>query len=1053
MMRRLRPLAACTVLLLLSIAGRGGAQEAVTLTGYVASARTPLRGASVRVEELGLEATTDAQGRYSLIVPSTRVRGQEVTITARYLRYRPQSASARLVGGALVQDFDLRPATDSPTEPVRRVPGADVTPPASAARPPADATPSPVRLDATRARSAGDGRLRTVGASAFTDLAGAADLSSALAGRLAGVEVNSSSALGGTSAITVRGLRTIAGLTQPLVVVNGIPVENTNVTSPAQRAGQGGFDFGSAISDLNPEDIASVELLRGPAAAMRYGGRAANGVLLVTTRSGTGLSGFDISGSQQFAYETPLRLPEYQNAYGQGLGGAFSFFDGRGGGINDSVSQSWGPALLGQPIPQASLTEAARAEVRPWIAHPDNVRDYFDRGRTLATNVAAQGSNDAGQFRLSVSNRDHAGLAPGSGLTRRAFTFTSAYRPSTRLELNGDLQYHGVQGEDRPGTGVSESNPVSVFPLMGRQVDVQALRERLRDANGRQISWHYSGHNNPYFAGLENSNDDRRTRWIGGVAASYLLTDWLRSTARVSTDRYDESRSLVVAAGWMGGYPYFAGTGDFSTGGRQDDQITSSQTNGELWLRAAPPVATGAARLALSVGVGRRSDDLHTIARGSDRPSNPTPPAPQDWRAEGTTTFLAGVAEATVLEHGSLALAMRRESSTLRSTSASQLYPSVLASIDLIGMNPSLRAGRLDALRLRAGWARSGSTAGPALLQQLGFAQGLPGVADAPLVAPELTSGWEIGAEAHAFARRLGADVALYDERSENLVVPITGGYSRIGAVTNNGVELQLELVPLRSASFEWRLGASFARNVNLVTSLGGGATAVPLGPAIGGMSVEAREGAALGVLVGTGYLRDGAGQLLLRGGRPLPDSVTGARVLGSSAPSWLGGLSSGVRVLGLDLSVLFDVRRGGRIFSASNRAGAYAGVLSETAFRPDTGLLIAGTDVATGQANAVHVSTENYYRALGSIAERWIYDAGFVKLREARASFALPLHALGLHAQTLRVAVIGRNLALWTDAPNIDPEFVLSTGPFRGIELGQLPTARSVGVQLSLTP
>ena len=1050
-MRRLRSLAASSLILLVSLAARGGAQEAVTLTGRVSAARTPLRGASVRVEELGMEATTDAQGRYSLIIPSTRVRGQAVTITARYLRYRPQSASARLVGGALVQDFELRSAADAPAETPRTLSPSDTARPAPGSTRPVSSQLSPLRDDVTRLRARETSRLYTLGPAAFVDLAGAVDLPSALAGRLAGVEVRTSSALGGTTAITVRGQRTIAGSSQPLVVLNGIPLEDVNVTTVAQRAGQGGFDFGGTLSDLNPEDVASVELLRGPAAAMRYGGRAANGVLLVTTRTGSGLSGFDISASQQFATETPLRLPEYQNAYGQGLGGAFSFFDGRGGGVNDSVSQSWGPAFLGQPIPQASLTEAGRAEVRTWVARPDNVREYFETGRTLATNVAAQGSSDAGQFRLSASNRDHSGLIPESGLTRRAVTFTGGYRPSTRLEINGDVQYHGIQGEDRPGTGLSESNPVSVFAMMGRQVDVQALGERVRDAAGQQISWHYSGHNNPYFAALENSNADERTRWIGGLSASYLLNDWLRGTARVSTDRHDESRDLRVGAGWMGGFPYVAGTGDFSTGGEQSEAITSGQVNGEVWLRGTPATA-GTTDFAFSLGAGRRTDELHTRATGTDRLPSTTPPAAQDWRAEGATTFLAGAADVTIGERASLALGMRRESSSLVSSSASQLYPSLLARVDLLGANSSLRNAGVDVLEVRAGWARSGSVGTPALLQQLGFAQGVTPITGEFLAAPELTSGWEAGAQARAFAGRVAADLAVYNERTENLVVPVVGGVARVGEVTNKGIELQLELLPLRTTSFEWRIGASVGRNDNLVGALGGGG-AIPLGPIVSGMSVEARQGQPLGALVGTGYLRDASGQLLLRNGAPLPDSVTGPRVLGSSAPSWLGGLSTGVRVLGIDLSVLFDARRGGQLFSASNRAGAYAGVLAETSFRPDTGLLIGGIDVATGAANTVHVSTEGYYHALGAIAERWVYDASFVKLREARASFVLPLHAVGLHAQTLRVAVIGRNLALWTDAPNIDPEFVLSAGPLRGMELGQLPTARAVGLQLTLTP
>jgi hypothetical protein len=1041
MMRRFRALAACSLLLLVSIAARAGAQEAVTLTGHVSSASTPLRGAAVEIPQLGLSTTTDANGRYSFIIPSTRVRGQSVTITARYLRYRPQSASITLVGGALVQDFELRSATDAPAEPPR----AAVVPDSSRQAAPSRPDAAVIRLDTARSGAAAP-HLPSVDSTAFMDLAGSADLGAALAGRLPGVEVRSSSALGGTTALSVRGQRTLVGLTQPAVVIDGILIDNANVASATQRAGGGGFDFGSALSDLNPEDVASVELLRGPAAAMRYGGRAANGVLLVTTRNGRALNGFDISASQQVTYENPLRLPEYQNAYGQGLGGTFAFFNGKGGGINDSVSQSWGPALLGQPIPQASLTESGRADVRTWVAHPDNIKDYYDRGRTLATNLAAQGANEIAQFRFSLANRDYSGLTPQSSLARRSATLTAGYHPSARLDLNGDLHYYGIRGQDRPGTGVDESNPVSVFSVMGRQVDVQSLRDHLRDASGNQISWHYAGHNNPYFAAFENDNNDQRTRWIGGGTATYALSDWLQGTLRAGADHYADSRHLTVASGWMGGFPYFAGRGDFSTGGREDDEITATQTNVELWLRG-----TRSSALAFTLGAGRRANDLHTVASGTDRLSNPTPLAPQDLQVDGHTLFVGGGVDATLLDYLTLALSARQESSSLLSGSASQLYPAVLASVDLVRANPSLR-GTLDALTLRGGWSRSGTDALPALVQQLGLTSSAAAAAASGLVAPELTTGWEVGAELRAFGGRTRADLAYYNERSENLLVPSAATFLRSGTISNKGIEAQVEVVPLRLSRLEWRLGATFAKNTGLVESLGS-ATLVSMVPTMAGMSVESRTGLAPGALIGQGFLRDASGQLLLRNGRPLPDSITGPRVLGTSAPSWIAGLSTGVRVVGVDLSVLFDIRRGGQLFSASNRAAGFSGALVETEFRPDTGLLIAGVDAVTGQANTVHVTTEAYYHALGAIAERWVYDASFVKLREARASVALPLHAIGLHAQTLRVAVVGRNLALWTDAPNVDPEFVLSTAPGRGLEMGQLPTVRSVGVQFSLTP
>jgi hypothetical protein len=308
-------------------------------------------------------------------------------------------------------------------------------------------------------------------------------------------------------------------------------------------------------------------------------------------------------------------------------------------------------------------------------------------------------------------------------------------------------------------------------------------------------------------------------------------------------------------------------------------------------------------------------------------------------------------------------------------------------------------------------------------------------------------------------------DASYYADRTDDLLIPTPGAALRTGSVTNHGLEAQVEAVPVRLGNIEWRVGASFAQNTNKLESLFGpdvaevdvllpGSTGgVNLTAPVGGVTLVAREGQPLGVIMGTRALRDANGALLLRDGHPLPDSVTGPVVLGSSAPSWTGGVSSGLKIWGLDLSVLFDIRQGGRIFSASNRAGAYAGNLAMTSFRPDSGLLIAGTDVVTGNANAVHVTAEDYWHSLGAIGEQWVYDASFVKLREARATVDVPLHSLGLHAQRLRLSLIGRNLALWTNVPNIDPETVLSTSFIGGAELGQLPGVRSVGVQVTLTP
>jgi hypothetical protein len=206
--------------------------------------------------------------------------------------------------------------------------------------------------------------------------------------------------------------------------------------------------------------------------------------------------------------------------------------------------------------------------------------------------------------------------------------------------------------------------------------------------------------------------------------------------------------------------------------------------------------------------------------------------------------------------------------------------------------------------------------------------------------------------------------------------------------------------------------------------------------------------------IVGNGYLRDKSGRLILRQGRPLPDTLSGPKVLGVTAPSWTGGLTNSVRFGWVEVSALLSARMGWKVFSATNMWGATSGSFEETAFRPDTGLLVVGVDAVTGNANTQHVSTEDYYHALRAIPERWVYDANVIKLRELRFSATFPLRAIpGFRTQAIRTSLVGRNLVMWTKVPNVDPETALSSSGFQGFELGQLPTTRSLGLQLSITP
>ena len=1017
------------------------AQQPVTVSGHVSADNHPIQGATVRIQELNLGGSTDAEGRYSFIVPSSRVRGQTVTLVARYVRYSPSSVQITLVGGAIARDFALvppgdRPAAESPAV-VSANPGVAPGPIVAAIAPPT--------LDST----------------AFDEIAGPVDLPGALVGRVVGLQVTSAGTLGGSEPVVLRGYHSILGTNQPLFVVDGIPVENSSFVTPGQPLGLGGFDYGSVVQDLNPADVASVRVLRGPAAAALYGGRASNGVVEISTKNGRGIIGFEVSANQQLTFESNIRLPQLQNAYGQGLGGQFAFFNGMGGGTNDAAAENWGPALNGQPIAQASLTEPRRADVRPWVAHPDNMSAYFDGGRTLKTSAAAQGSNDHANFRLSGDLRDSRGTTPDSHLSRQGVGLTAGDQFGDKLVASVHGQFGGEQAHGRPGTGFDTSNPVADFMRMGRQVDLAQLAARTKDASGSQLSWNYVAFNNPYFAALDNTNHDDRTHWLGGGAATYAFSNVLHGTVRAGTDHSNATRDFDVDSTWLGGFPYYAGRGDFSKGGFQHQSISASETNVDGSITGNPAVSGGA--LAITGGVSHRANTFSVASTASDLAvrSTTAPATSASVSADATTNAVYANAALTIADYASLGASLRNEwYSILSSGNSSALYPSLNGSIDLVRAG-GMKGGSLNSAVVHAGWGRSGGEISPLLLRNIftGVQTPTPKVEASPNLGPEATNAFELGTQVGFFRSRLSFDLTYYNEQTSDVVVGLAGTGGSIVAtnaasISNTGFEAQVSVTPIRvGANLDWTIAARYAKNTNTVEDLSGGATAIALGPAVTGLTVEAIKGSALGALVGSGFQRDAAtGALLLQAGHPIPE--TKQRVLGVMAPDWIGGVNTTFHYGAVDVTAVVDARIGGNIFSTSNMLGATSGTLAETAFRPDTGLLIAGTDVATGKANTQHVTTEAYYHALAGIQERWVYDASVVKLRDLRLTVALPLRMLPVFsAQSFRAALIGRNLAMWTKAPNIDPETALSTSSYQGVEMGQLPTARSIGLQFSITP
>lgn len=1038
----------CAVALLVGLPSALRAQ--MTIGGYVRNAAgAPIQDATVTIPALSANTRTNADGSYNLLIRAALIRGQAVPMTARHGRFGTETVQVRIVGGSLRQDFVLSAAA----RPERIEPRAD-----SGFR---ALTRDPTRGDAT-----------LLADESISETAGATDLESALAGRFAALRVVPSATPGGSPFAVYRGVRSLAGAIQPLVVVDGVPVDNNGFNAIAQRAGLGGFDYGTPAGDLSLTDIARVELLEPLIASLRYGSRAANGVIEVHTRNGRGLTGFAVSVAQRIGGDVPTVLPEFQDDYGQGLGGAFEFFDGLGGGVNDAVAESWGPRLDARPIAQHSLVEPRRPDVRYWLPQPDDMRDYFGGARTVETNVAVQGSRETSHLRAAINARRATGLTPEHVANRLGVTIGGGARPSPRVSITANLQYIGSTAERRPGTGFDEVNPVAGFTRMGRQVDLDALRATVTDANGSQINWIYTSRNNPFAATDLNSNEDDRRHIIGGASVSYEITSRLSTTLTAGTDDWTETRTVSVPAGWLGGFPTTIGRGDLSGGGSDDHDVRAAERLLRLSIESRPVVAMGFA-LSGSAGGELRRNEFRSTSVVTDQPASGAASVTSVERSathDVTSAFLAVAGSRGVVSLGGGA---RMESSSSLPKSYSVLYPGAQVTVDatnLIGGTFGLGDSRVFARVWQAGNELTRRTLASA------FLPGTPVGPELDSIRPERTSAVEAGVAVSSRGGGFAFDVTGYRERSTDVLalVPNADGsvfVSQTAEIFNGGVEgrVRARLLGADTASGgagSWEVSASAARNASTVDRLAPtagneGEFEVPLSPELLGAMVAARVGSSAGVITGSRLLRNASGALVLRDGLPIADAATPFATLGSIQPDWTATLRSDLRFRGFELGLAIDARLGGEIFSATNMWGSRAGTLASTLVgdrapgaAPSDSLLVAGIDSASGAANTIRVSAEQYFHALGEITEPWVYDASYTKLREVRLSYRVPARFLpGFRQHSLRVSLVGANLVTWASAPNIDPETTLSNGVIQGIDMGQLPGRRSVGLHVELRP
>lgn len=940
------------------------------------------------------------------------------------------------------------------------------------------------------------------------------NLLNSLSGKIAGVRITNTQGDVGSSRIVIRGETSIAGENQPLFIVDGIPVDNSQL-----NARSSGRDFKNAIADLNPEDIKTLTVLKGPNAAALYGARAAHGAIVITTKGGDKRQkgiGITLHSSTQVSFVATL--PEFQNLFGQGAGGRFSYVDGKGAGVNDGVDESWGPRLdIGLLIPQfdSPLDADGNRVATPWVSHPNNVRDYFRMGISTNNGISIARGDDKYQFRVGYNYEKQVSIVPDAGTNKTNISLNTDYHLAKWIVVGATANYivytaPSLPGSATPsGSNVRSNSPMLQFLWFGRQVDTNSLKADYTR------NWNSSYYDNPFWSASYNTQSQERHRLIGDLHAEFRLTDGLNVRFRTSTDWYNDRRKSKVKWGSAGaGSPYGSYAEDAYTVKENNTEVLATyikQLNKNWGIDALLGFNVrnkqyennyqAAPRLAVA--------DLYTLTNSRD----PLISSNDFYRLRQYGLY--GSIQLDYRRWAFLNITGRNDwSSTLPVDNNSYFYPSVTASV-LLSEAFGWRSKAVNYLKIRGGWSQVGADANPYQLATVFTSetafngnplQSSSTIGMNPNLKPEKTSSIEAGFEAAFWDNRLYLDFTYYKTDSRNQILKLAttaaSGYTsqvrNAGHIRNRGYEIQLGAVPIQtSKGFRWNLDLNYGANSSKVVKLDDEGLITSYQLYSSGIQILASVGEAYGTLFGTSYVRDANGNVVVDA-NGLPKISTTNKTLGKFTPDWTGGISNTFSYRSLSLSFLIDASVGGSIFSNTNKTGKYTGVLANTLSGRDAehgglwyytdamgnnvrlpespsysvssdglyyaqvngqstrvyqdGIMVEGV-TESGSKNEEVVSAEKYYHRIYSIAEANVYDASYVKLREVALSYRLPrLWTQKLHLQEASVTLTGRNLwTIYKSVPNIDPESALTTGNAQGVEAYSLPTTRSFGVNLSV--
>ncbi len=982
-----------------------------------------------------------------------------------------------------------------------------------------------------------------------------------ISGKVSGIQIRNNTNMGGSSNILLRGSSSLTGNNQVLFVVDGVPVDNTNTNNSGQRSGRSGYDYGNPISDINPNDIAGINVLKGAAATALYGSRAANGVIIITTKKGQkskdggkNLS-VGVNSSTMFHYMDKSTFPEYQTNYGQGYGPYYSgpigdgqasdywglyHYDFDGDGELDYITPTTEDASMGSRYNPDLMVYQYDAfypdlptymEKSPYVMGANGPEYFFQRGRTFTNSVDISGGTAVSTFRLAYTNTDETGLMPNSSLKKNNVLFNGSFDVSDNITVTASANYTNNQVVGRNHTGYSDNILSSFRQWFNLGVDM-AQQKEFFELTDKNITWNPVSENNlspiywdnPYWQRYKNFQSDERNRLIGYTQIDWKINDYLNFMSKYSVDHYTTIQEERKAVGSVAG-EFGVGRPDVQSGYARN-QILFTETNFDAMLRFNKNLSDDINLNGLiGTNIRRNSyDQVYASTNGGlavpgvyalSNSASPMLPPEETYQKIGVN----GVFLSASLGYKNMFFldgSIRRDvSSTLPVENNAYIYPSVSASFLFSEM---LNKSWLNLGKFRINYAKVGNDApwgsvedayrivspfnGNTLVR-------FPSYKNNPELKPELSGSIEAGLEMSMFDNRLGFDFALYKTNTIDQVVPLSVSYVtgyaskfvNIGEVENKGIELMLRGTVVKKKDLSWNITLNWAKNTNKVISLGDDIDNLQLAALQGGVTINAREGEPYGVIQGTDFVYAPDGQKVIGSNGYYEKTPTSDQIIGNTQPDWNAGITNTIQYKNFTASFLIDMQMGGSIFSLDQWYGMGTGLYAETDYMNDLGnpvrdpiydtdgnmLLpyfdLPGYDPANGYGSnsgglildgvvgedtngdgEYDTYTENIRRMSGGDYRIWgwsknpnaafVYDATYVKLREASIGYNLPKSVTEkLSLTNATISVIGSNLWIMYKAlPHADPEASQGAGNIQGWQSGVFPTARNIGFSINLT-